>query len=813
MSYINFKREILPHLLAVLIFVIVTVAFFSPIFFEGKSLPQHDITQWQGSAQELVEFRDATGEEGLWTNSMFGGMPAYLVNVKYSGEIHLFMHKAFGLFLPHPVGLILTAFICCYVMLIAFEVRPQISVAGAIAFGLTSFIIIGMSAGHNSKVAAIAYMPLVFAGVHLAFKGKNIWGFVLTALGMALHLRVNHFQITYYLLLIVLIYGINALIQALKNQTIPGLAKTVGILSVAVLLGLGANMGRFWGIAEYSPYSIRGKSDLVKEGEQSSSGLDKSYAFEFSNGITEPLFLFIPNVYGGSSLQDLGNDSNVEKALRKNGVGRQQINQITKRAPAYWGQQRLSAPYYAGATVVFLFVLALLVLDRKLSIWLGIVAGLGIVLSWGDNFSALNYFLFDYLPGYNKFRSVTFTIIITVFGLVLGGFLGLEKFMSSDWNKKLNQKFLIALGATAGFALMCIAGAGMFDYVGPNDSNFGYPEWLIEALRKDRASLLRADAFRSLIFVCLLAAAIWAGIKNLVNKNLVYGLILLLVLVDIFSVEKRFINKDSFSRKSRKSEFNPTAADQLILKDNALSYRVLNLMNPFNEAKTSYHHKSIGGYHGAKMGRYQELVEKCISREMAKIIQNLQNGSLNYGRTPVLDMLNTKYLKAGETENAVIPTRSANGNAWFVSNILKVKTANQELDTLLGFDSKNVAVINESEFDLKNSTTSGAGLIHLETYQPNYLKYKVTASSNSLAVFSEIYYPKGWVAKIDGEEVDILRANYVLRALEVPQGEHTIEFEFAPRPYMVGNMGSGIFNILILLALGYALFDTYNRKK
>ena len=320
------------------------------------------------------------------------------------------------------------------------------------------------------------------------------------------------------------------------------------------------------------------------------------------------------------------------------------------------------------------------------------------------------------------------------------------------------------------------------------------------------------DAFRSLIFVLLLAGAVWAGAKKMININLVYALIVLLVFIDLFSVGKRFINKDSFSRKSRQSEFNPTPADHVILKDKSLDYRVLNLLNPFNDAKTSYHHKSIGGYHGAKMGRYQELVENCISREMAKIIQNIQNGNLNYGRTPVLDMLNTKYLKAGETENAVIPNPTANGNAWFVSEVIKVQTARQALDTLMRFDSKNTAVINESQFSLKNEQISGAGIIELVSYEPNYLKYSATASSNGLAVFSEIYYPHGWVAKINGEETDILRVNYVLRAIEVPKGECTIEFEFKPQAYYYGNMGSWVFNVIIVLLLGYGLFVTYRSK-
>ena len=285
MSNIDFKKDLLPHLIAIIIFIVVTILFFAPVIFEGKTLPQHDITQWQGSAQELIEFREKTGEEGLWTNSMFGGMPGYLVNVEFSGELNLYVHKILGLFFPHPISLIFIAFFCSYVMLQAFGVRSWLAVAGALAFGLTSFVIIGLSAGHNSKVAAIAYMPLVLAGVHMAFRGKNMMGFVLTALGMSLHLRVNHFQITYYLLLIILIYGFNELIQALRNRTVPVFAKTVGILVLAVILGLGSNLGRIWSILEYSPHSIRGKSELVQDSNESTSGLDKEYAFEFSNGI------------------------------------------------------------------------------------------------------------------------------------------------------------------------------------------------------------------------------------------------------------------------------------------------------------------------------------------------------------------------------------------------------------------------------------------------------------------------------------------------------------------------------------------------
>jgi len=801
MLNLDFKKELLPHFVAIMILLITTAVFFAPLIFEGKSLPQHDIIQWEGGAHESMDFRDKTGEEALWTNSMFGGMPTYLVNTQFSGELTKYMHIMYGFFLPSPANLVFIACLSCYIMLIIFGVRNLLAVAGAIAFGFTSFSIIGLSAGHNAKVAAVAMMPLILAGIHMTFSKKQLWGFILTTVGLAMHLRVNHFQVTYYLLLIVLFYGLMQLIQSYKEKKLPQLFKTVGLLVIAVLLALGSNFGRFWTIMEYSPYSIRGESALSSP-DSKSTGLDKDYAFEFSNSIAEPVFLFIPNFYGGSSFQDLGKNSNLEQALRKNGLARRQINQQVKRAPSYWGDQRLSAPYYAGATVVFLFILSLYVLDRKYALWLCLTAAIGIVLSWGDNFSTINYLIFDYLPGYNKFRSVTFTIIITVFCLVLAGFLGLEKLLSAEWNKTLRRKFLMALGISGGFAISCIIFAGFGSYEGAVDVQLaGYPDWYLEALRADRASLLRMDALRALIFVLLLAGVIWTLVKQKLNQSLGYVLIILLVMIDMLGVEKRFINGDTFTRKSRKSEFIKTQADETILRDRALDFRVLNLFNPFNDAKTSYHHKSVGGYHGAKMGRYQDLIEQCISPEMTRVKLALQKGNLNYGKTEVINMLNTKYFIAGSSANAVIPNQYSNGNAWFVRDVKKVSTADEEIAMLKEIDTKNVAVINQVEFDGLKDQYSAASIIALVDYKPNYLKYEVTASDDGLAVFSEIYYPKGWTAKIDSVRVDILRANYILRALEIPKGNHIVEFEFKPKSYFTGNMVMWVANILIILIL------------
>lgn len=814
MLNLNFKKDLLPHTIAVAIFCLATVLFFAPVFFEGKTLPQHDITQWEGGAKELIDYRERTGEEGLWTNSMFSGMPGYLVDVRFSGDLIKYVHRAYGLFLTYPM---MTIFISClsfYILLLAMGVRSWLAIAGGLAYGFTAFSIIGLMAGHNSKISAVSTMPLVLAGIHLAFKGNRIWGFVVTSIGLAIHLRPNHLQITYYLLLIVIAYGVMQLVTAIKEKTLPEFAKTGALLVVAAMLAVGANFGSLLTTIEYSKYSIRGKSELTPlGGEEVKTGLDTDYAFQYSNGIFEPLFLFIPNFYGGSAREDLGKNSNLEEALRKNGANRQQIKQQVSAAPAYWGDQPLTAPYYAGAIVVFLFVLGMVFLENKYRYWLGGLVLFALVLSWGSNFS-LNYFIFDYLPGYNKFRSVTFAIIIVVLAMILGGFMGLEKLLSSDFNKLTQKKFLIAIGGVAGFALLCVLFAGMGSYRGAIDEQLAsYPDWYLNALRADRASLLRGDALRSLIFILLFVGVVWALIKEKLSKPIAYGLLILFVFVDMFGVAKRFINSDTFVRKSRQSEFNLTEADKKILQDKDPNYRVMNLLNPFNDAKTSYHHKSVGGYHGAKLGRYQELIERCIAPEQSQIISALQGGSFSFGEIGVLDMLNTRYFMAGTSANAVLPNPTANGNAWFVKNVIEVESADEEINEVGKINTDSTAILDVSKFEVSDQVSSDEGKITLEEYKPNYLKYTSTNTGYGLAVFSEIYYPEGWIATIDGEKANILRANYVLRALEIPEGNHVIEFRFAPSSYSIGNTVTLISSVLLILMLFGAVGYTFKKKE
>lgn len=800
MLSLDFRGDIVPHIVAVLVFLTVSVLFFSPVIFENKGLSQHDILQWEGGAKEVLDYREKTGEEALWTNSMFGGMPAYLVSTKFSGDLMVYIQKLISLWLPSPVHLVFLCFIGFYIMMLAFRVRPWIAVPAAIAFGLTGFVIIAIGAGHNSKIAAVAFMPLVMAGIHLAYDRSRIWGFILTSIGLALEIRVNHLQITYYLLLIALIYGLVQLIYAIKNKTHVDFAKTTGVLIIAAGLAVGANIGRLWTVYEYGAYSTRGKSELSSNEEAKASGLDKDYAFQYSNGIAEPLFLFIPNFFGGASQQDLGSNSNLEEALRKNGIDRQQIKGQVENAPAYWGDQPLTAPYYGGAVVVFLFVLSLMVLDKRLKYWIVAAFVLGIVLSWGSNFSSLNYFFFDYLPGYNKFRSVTFTIIITVFSMVLGGFLGLEKILNEKWSNALQKKLLIAVGITGGFALLSVLLAGMADFKGSIDERLAsYPDWYLTALRADRASLLRMDALRSLFYVLASAGLLWVYFKGKMKQIPLMVSIGVLVFLDMFLVDKRFVDADAFKRNPHKANFAANAADQRILQDKDLSYRVYNLLGGFNDARTSYHHQSVGGYHGAKMRRYQDLIEQGITKETSELINGLQSGTPNFRNNHILNMLNTKYYIVGDQANAALPNPEANGNAWFVNTIKYVAGADSEIETLNEINTKTEAVMDSLQFQSKSTSYSAANIIQLTEYKPNYLKYETTCFENGFAVFSEIFYPKGWTAKVDGMETDILRVNYVLRGMEVPAGSKTIEFEFKPASYHTGNTLMLFFNVLILL--------------
>ena len=814
MKTISFKNHILPHIVAIFVFAIITLFFFLPLFLENKVMDQNDILQGVGAGQEVIEFREKTGEEALWTNSMFGGMPAYLINTVWGSNILTVLQQVLTLNFPSAAAEVFIALVSFYILLLVFGVRPYLAIAGAVAYGFTTFTMISIEAGHIWKVRAIAYMPLVLAGVHLTLSNRRLWGFVLTALAVALELNANHLQITFYLLILLLIYFISYVFFAIKEKRLKGLGINLCIVVLAGLLGIATNLSRIWATYEYGLFSTRGASDLTLADEGTGgAGLDRDYVFAWSSGVWESFTLLVPNFYGGASQQTLGPDSHMAKVLQQNQVPVVQINKFIAGAPTYWGDQPFtSGPIYAGAIVIFLFFLGMFFLDNRFRIWLLVATIVSLMLSWGQNFPAFNFFLYDFLPGYNKFRSVSMSIVIALLCLPLAGFLGLEAFLQKAFSKEVKKKFWFAAGISGGLALLFVVFAGAFSYQGTVDAQL--PEWLRGALREDRESLLRGDAIRSLLFIIAAGALLFFYKKEKLSYPILAIGLFILVFFDLFGVDRRYLNEENFVRKSGIAYFQPTPADEYILQDEDDTYRVLNLQNPFNEARTSVFHQSIGGYHGAKMGRYQEIIDYCLTKEINGLIQNLQAGTRNFEPFGVINMLNTRYIVAGAAAEAVIRNPEALGNAWFVQELQAVNSADEEIMATCQLDPERTATIDESRFEVPQKEFDNSGTIALTQYQPNHLIYKASTSNDAYAVFSEIYYPFGWNAYIDGNPVDYQRVNYVLRGLMVPAGEHTIEFRFQPAVFKVGDTISTWASVLIIILFaGMLVFSFIRRSK
>ncbi len=804
---ISFKKQLIPHLVAVATFYLLTILFFRPVFFENKGINQMDILQWQGSSKEIQDFREESGEEPLWTNSMFGGMPAYMIDVEWGNHIVEVLQSVYSFGLPHPVRLVFSSMVSYYILLLVFGVSPYLAMAGAIGFAFSSYNIIGLVAGHNARVGAISFMPLVLAGIHKAYDGRKRLGFTLAALGLAMHLRINHLQITYYLLLIIIAYTVARFIIELRKDKLKPFLVHSAILVGAALLAVGTFAGEFWATYSYSKYTQRGAPELTSQIEETGNtdGLDKSYAFQYSNGIFEPLTLFIPDFYGGASLQSLGVDSETVRELTQMGVPRQQVVQQT-RGMRYWGEQPGSAPYYSGAIMVFLFVLGLLVVKGPHKWWILAISVFGIMLSWGSNFASFNYFVFDYLPGYNKFRSVTFAAIIPIFCIPILGLLALQKGVERGFDKEWSKKLYLALGISGGFALLAAILAGLGSFAGPIDQQLGQYPRLVQALRADRESLLRADAFRTFLFIAAAGGVIFFWLKKKLSAT-VGGFILAgLVTLDVVLVSARYMDESRFQRNPARQFFAPSEADQAILQDKSY-YRVFFMPDPFNDARTSYFHHSIGGYHAAKLRRYNDLILNCLSDEHGGIFDQVRAGDRDFSGFGVVNMLNVKYFKFGDSKGEVLANNAANGPAWLVPQVELVNSPDEEMATLCELDTKTTAVVDGSKFQIEGTQFAADGTISLTSYAPNKLTYSASLDGDGLAVFSEIYYPEGWVATIDGQEVPIIRANYVLRALEVPAGTHEIEFRFEPAVYRVGNkimIGSSlILLVVVVIVVGY----------
>jgi len=799
MNKIDFKKNILPHLIALIIFFVISVLFYSPLIFESKTLGLHDVQQGIGGGHEASEFRKLTGEEALWTNSMFGGMPTYLINTRWGDDAMWFIVKVISMGLPSPASLTLISMICFYILLIISGTRPWIGIIGAIGFGLSSFLLISIGAGHIWKVRAIAFAPLVIAGFYLIFEKKNlIWGFILSALGLSLEIWSNHLQITYYLMLLMLIFGVSILYYAIREKAYKELVMNIGVVVLAVLLAVATNLDRLWSTYEYGQYSTRGKTELTTDDAAAKSGLERDYVFRWSSGIAESFTLIVPYFYGGASQEPLSEDSEVAKNLKEQGANRTQILQTIAQMPTYWGDQPITGgPIYAGAIVCFFFVIGIIVLDPKQKSWLIAGTVFSLMLAWGSNFSSFNYLMYDIFPVYNKFRAVSMAITIALICMPLLGALGLEKLLASGMNPKTQKQLLIALGVTGGFTLLLAIFSGMLSYQGTVDERL--PEWLVPAIRIDRQSLLRGDALRSFALIMASAALIYFMLKDKLSTTIGAGLLIIFMFFDHFMVDKRYLNSDSFTKNANRTFFAATNADKKIKEDQNTG-RVLNLLNPWNEAKTSYHHQSIGGYHGAKLKRTQELIDYCLGNNVNEAINVLRSQSTDFSGLNALNMLNTKYFTFGEDATNVIVNESAYGNAWLVTTVEQVKNADAEIATTCSLNSKSTAVIDIEKFALSTQSFSSQGSVILSDYQPNQLTYEANISNGtSLVIFSEIYYPEGWTATIDGKEANILRANYVLRALEVPQGSHNIVFTFKPTAYHIGSKVATISSYLLLL--------------
>jgi len=792
MQKLNFKSAV-PHLVALAAFLIITVIYFQPLF-QGKKVYQGDIVNYKGMSQELVEYRAETGEEALWTNRMFGGMPAYQISHHTPSNLTRFADKIVRFNFPKEASFVLIAFIGFYILLLSMGVAPPMAIAGALGFGLTSYLFIIIEAGHNTKAHAIGYMAPVLAGIILAYKGKLLRGAAITALFLALQLRANHLQITYYLLMMVLIFGVFELVHAIKEKKVPQFVKTGLVLVFAATLAIGANIEKIWTTYEYGKYSTRSQSELTIDGNQDNktTGLNKDYATSWSYGKMETFNLMIPNFMGGASGSELSQDSEVYQVLKNNRVPN--AKNIIKRMPTYWGEQPFtSGPVYIGAIMCFLFVLGAFLVKGRLKWWLLTCTLLSFVLAWGHNMMWLTDIFLDYVPGYNKFRTVSMILVIAELTIPFLGFLAVKEVLSANTDKEDVMKALkYSLGITGGLCILfALVGPSLFDFVSPRDAQL--PDFLVSALESDRASLLRSDSLRSLVFILLAGLSIYLFHTKKIKVLAFSGVLVVLILADMLPVNQRYLNGDDFV-KARKMEqpFQKTAADIQILADKEQNFRVYNLTERLDAgARTSYFHNNLAGYHGAKLKRYQELMDMQISQ----------------GNASVINMLNTKYVirKGQSGELTAIQNPSRLGAAWLVKEIQVVENADEEMSLLSTFNPVNEALVDE-RFGLSNTSYFGRGSITLSSYEPNHLVYDVNTDEASFAVFSEIFYAKGWNAYINGALNEHYRVNYVLRGMNLPKGEYRVEFKFEPQAVAIGSSVALVCSCLIYLLLAFVGF-------
>jgi len=794
------------HLVSLLVFIIAALLYFHPVL-KGEKLSQSDITQHIGMAKEVNDYRLTTGLEPYWAESAFSGMPTYQIGTYFPHDYLTYLDRLIR-FLPRPADYLFLYFFGFYIMLLAFKVDWKLAIMGSLAFGFSTYLMIIFGAGHNAKAHAIAYMPLVLAGVIYVFKKKYLTGFTLTAVATALEIKANHPQMTYYLLYAIFILGIIELIEAVKKKKITQFTSQSLIIITGMLLAVGVNSTRLMATKEYSDFSTRGSTALTINSDgtpkEVTSGLSKDYITQFSYGISETFNLLVPRYMGGGTVERLDKTSNTYKYVSSI-ASPKQAEGFTKQVYTYWGDQLIvEAPAYVGAVIIFLFFLGLFLVKGKFKYWLVASTVFSIIMSWGRNFEFLTNLFIDYVPLYNKFRAVSSFQVIAELCIPLLGILAIKEFIFTEISKKEKLEAIKkAFYVTSGLILIGLFYAISFStFEGLRDANYSQYEGLLDAVISDRKSLLYNDSFRSLVLVSVSFSILWLFLKQQINKIKVIIVFTLLILFDLVQVNLRYVNEDDF-KQARKIDkpFTASNADLQILKDKT-HYRVANFSgDPFQDGRTSYFHKSIGGYHAAKMGRYQDLIEFQLGK------QNMQ----------IFNMLNVKYFiipdDNGKEEAQQNP--NANGNAWFVNEIKYVQTANEEIKALDSLNTKKIAILKDLNSygfeDSKKYNVDSLATIKLTKYSLNALSYESFSNQNEFAVFSEIYYKDGWNAYIDGELKPHLNVNYVLRGLEIPAGNHRIEFKFEPKVIQTGSTISLMsYVLLFLIPLGWFL---YNKKK
>ena len=800
-----------PHALAIISFILISLVYFYPVL-QGKKIYQSDIAQYTGMAKEQIDFRNKEKTEPYWTNSAFGGMPTYQLGAKYPHNYIKIIDESLR-FLPRPADYLLLYFLSFYILLLVLKTDPLLAFFGALAFGFSSYLIIILGVGHNAKAHAIAYMPLVIAGILLVFKRKYIWGGLLALFAIALEVNANHIQMTYYLLFLVipiLVFYIN---KGIKNKDYKYLYQSFGVLALAGILAIGANATNLLATAEYAQTSTRSKSELTfnADGTKNSSpnAMSNDYITEYSYGIFESFNLIAPRLLGGSNSEKLGQNSSSYDFVSKQGATEDEALQFTSSLPTYWGDQPIvAAPAYIGAIIFFLVILAFFTEKRKIKYAFISGTALSLVLSWGKNLHWLTDFFIEFVPLYNKFRAVSSIQVILELCFPVLALMGLQSFFKLE--KEKQWKALWQASAVAfGIIILLFGLKEMFSFAGANDNLYikqygklGRP--FIDALKEDRKTMYSADLLRSGILIFAVAVALWMYIKNKLVQNTAIIIIGLLMVGDLFLVDKNYLDNNSFvSAREVDEPFQATPTDLEIKKDTSI-YRVFEISGNMSSARASFFHQSIGGYSAVKPRRIQQLFDYQIAK----------NSNMD-----VLNMLNVKYIiqTNDKGEEFPIPNPYANGNAWFVKSIKKVNSADYEMKELDELETKTIALINEKEFpeftkqiSFQKDTLSNIKLIK---YKPNDLIYQSKNASNGLAVFSEMYYKNGWNAFIDGKQVPICRVDYVLRGLQIPKGNHQIEFKFEPQVVKTGSIISLLSFIIILLLTAFGVYFEYKKIK